>query len=111
MNSLNLNYVSWVEAARIDSRMSKDMTKRLVEYFSRFPFVFKGIDRGYQYMRLLIRSSGGHTINLSVEDFFKMKEFVQDGSKLQAVKHVKESAKCGLKEAKDFMDTYCEYVL
>lgn len=39
------------EAARIDSRMSKDMTKRLVEYFSRFPFVFKGIDRGYQYMR------------------------------------------------------------
>ena len=31
--------------------MSKDMTKRLVEYFSRFPFVFKGIDRGYQYMR------------------------------------------------------------
>lgn len=51
LNSLNLNYVSWVEAARIDSRMSKDMTKRLVEYFSRFPFVFKGIDRGYQYMR------------------------------------------------------------
>lgn len=47
LNSLNLNYVSWVEAARIDSRMSKDMTKRLVEYFSRFPFVFKGIDRGY----------------------------------------------------------------
>lgn len=51
LNSLNLNYVSWVEAVRIDSRMSKDMTKRLVEYFSRFPFVFKGIDRGYQYMR------------------------------------------------------------
>ena len=51
LNSLNLNYVSWVEAARIDSRMSKDMTKRLVEYFSRFPFVFKGIDPGYQYMR------------------------------------------------------------
>lgn len=51
LNSLNLNYVSWVKAARIDSRMSKDMTKRLVEYFSRFPFVFKGIDRGYQYMR------------------------------------------------------------
>lgn len=36
---------------------------------------------------------------------------ILDGSKLQAVKHVKESAKCGLKEAKDFMDTYCEYVL
>ena len=30
---------------------------------------------------------------------------------LQAVKHVKESAKCGLKEAKDFVDTYCDYVL
>ena len=28
-----------------------------------------------------------------------------------AVKHVKESAKCGLKEAKDFVDTYCDYVL
>lgn len=51
LNSLNLNYVSWVKTARIDSRMSKDMTKQLVEYFSRFPFVFKGIDRGYQYMR------------------------------------------------------------
>lgn len=43
--------------------------------------------------------------------FFKMKQFVQTGSKLQAVKHVKESAKCGLKEAKDFVDTYCDYVL
>lgn len=30
---------------------------------------------------------------------------------VQAVKHVKESAKCGLKEAKDFVDTYCDYVL
>lgn len=39
------------------------------------------------------------------------KQFVQTGSKLQAVKHVKESAKCGLKEAKDFVDTYCDYVL
>lgn len=38
-------------------------------------------------------------------------ELVQTGSKLQAVKHVKESAKCGLKEAKDFVDTYCDYVL
>ena len=36
---------------------------------------------------------------------------VWTGSKLQAVKHVKESAKCGLKEAKDFVDTYCDYVL
>ena len=26
-------------------------------------------------------------------------------------KHVKESAKCGLKEAKDFVDIYCDYVL
>ena len=51
------------------------------------------------------------TIDLSCEDFFKMKQFVQTGSKLQAVKHVKESAKCGLKEAKDFVDTYCDYVL
>ena len=50
-------------------------------------------------------------IDLSCEDFFKMKQFVQTGSKLQAVKHVKESAKCGLKEAKDFVDTYCNYVL
>lgn len=49
-----------------------------------------------------------NTIDLSCEDFFKMK---QTGSKLQAVKHVKESAKCGLKEAKDFVDTYCDYVL
>lgn len=48
---------------------------------------------------------------LSCEDFFKMKQFVQTGSKLQAIKHVKESAKCGLKEAKDFVDTYCDYVL
>lgn len=38
-------------------------------------------------------------------------ELVQRGTKLQAVKHVKESAKCGLKEAKDFVDTYCDYVL
>lgn len=65
----------------------------------------------YNNAMLAYKKQWGHTINLSVEDFFKMKEFVQDGSKLQAVKHVKESAKCGLKEAKDFMDTYCEYVL
>ena len=52
-----------------------------------------------------------NTIDLSCEDFFKMKQFVQTGSKLQVIKHVKESAKCGLKEAKDFVDTYCDYVL
>lgn len=52
-----------------------------------------------------------NTIDLSCKDFFKMKQFIQTGSKLQAVKHVKESAKCGLKEAKDFVDTYCDYVL
>jgi ribosomal protein L7/L12 len=40
-----------------------------------------------------------------------MKQLVQRGTKLQAVKHVKESTKCGLKEAKDFVDTYCDYVL
>lgn len=40
-----------------------------------------------------------------------MKQLVQNDTKLQAVKHVKESAKCGLKEAKDFVDTYRDYVL
>lgn len=65
----------------------------------------------YNNVMLAYEKQWGHTINLSVEDFFKMKEFVQDGYKLQAVKHVKESAECSLKEAKDFMDTYCEYVL
>lgn len=38
-------------------------------------------------------------------------ELVQNDTKLQAVKHVKESAKCGLKEAKNFVDTYRDYVL
>ena len=38
-------------------------------------------------------------------------ELVQNDTKLQAVKHVKESTKCGLREAKDFVDTYCDYVL
>lgn len=57
---------------------------------------------------LAYRKRWNNTIDLSCEDFFKMK---QTGSKLQAVKHVKESAKCGLKEAKDFVDTYCDYVL
>ena len=37
--------------------------------------------------------------------------YVADGSKLLAVKHVKEAANCGLKEAKDFVDTYCDCVL
>lgn len=32
-------------------------------------------------------------------------------TKLQAVKHVKESVKCGLKGAKNFVDTYRDYVL
>ena len=40
-----------------------------------------------------------------------MKELLQDDSKLQAVKHVKDSAKCSLREAKDFVDTYCDYIL
>lgn len=39
-------------------------------------------------------------------------KFVKDDKTiLQAIKHVKESTKCGLKEAKDFVDTYCDYVL
>lgn len=50
-------------------------------------------------------------VALSCEDFFKMKQLVQNDTKLQAVKHVKESAKCGLKEAKNFVDTYRDYVL
>lgn len=65
----------------------------------------------YNDVMLAYRKRWNNTIDLSCEDFFKMKQFVQTGSKLQAVKHVKESAKCGLKEAKDFVDTYCDYVL
>ena len=65
----------------------------------------------YSDAMLAYRKRWNNTIDLSREDFFKMKQFVQTGSKLQAVKHVKESAKCGLKEAKDFVDTYCDYVL
>ena len=64
-----------------------------------------------EYDILAYKKRWNNTIDLSCEDFFKMKQFVQTGSKLQAVKHVKESAKCGLKEAKDFVDTYCDYVL
>lgn len=65
----------------------------------------------YSDAMLAYRKRWNNTIDLSCEDFFKMKQFVSTGSKLQAVKHVKESAKCGLKEAKDFVDTYCDYVL
>lgn len=65
----------------------------------------------YSDAMLAYRKRWNNTIDLSCEDFFKMKQFVQTGSKLQAVKHVKESAKCGLKEAKDFVNTYCDYVL
>lgn len=65
----------------------------------------------YSDAMLAYRKRWNNTIDLSCEDFFKMKQFVQTGSKLQAVKHVKESAKCGLKKAKDFVDTYCDYVL
>lgn len=65
----------------------------------------------YSDAMLAYRKRWNNTIDLSCEYFFKMKQFVQTGSKLQAVKHVKESAKCGLKEAKDFVDTYCDYVL
>lgn len=65
----------------------------------------------YSDAMLAYRKRWNNTIDLSCEDFFKMKQFVQTGSKLQAVKHVKESAKCGLKEAKDFVDTYCDYIL
>lgn len=60
---------------------------------------------------LAYKKRWNNTIDLSCEDFFKMKQLVQRGTKLQAVKHVKESTRCGLKEAKDFVDTYCDYVL
>ena len=65
----------------------------------------------YNNAMLAYKKRWNNTIDLSCEDFFKMKQLVQTGSKLQAVKHVKESAKSGLKEAKDFVDTYCDYVL
>lgn len=83
-----------------------------MEYYKKYVEGNQDFDNSEQIKEeLAYKKQWGHTINLSVEDFFKMKEFVQDGSKLQAVKHVKESAKCGLKEAKDFVDTYCDYVL
>ena len=65
----------------------------------------------YSDAMLAYRKRWNNTIDLSCEGFFKMKQLVQRGTKLQAVKHVKESTKCGLKEAKDFVDTYCDYVL
>lgn len=57
----------------------------------------------YNNAMLAYKKRWNNTIDLSCEDFFKMKQLVQTGSKLQAVKHVKE--------AKDFVDTYCDYVL
>lgn len=75
-----------------------------MEYYKKHP-------QEYSDAMLAYRKRWNNAIDLSCEDFFKMKQFVQTGSKLQAIKHVKESAKCGLKEAKDFVDTYCDYVL
>lgn len=65
----------------------------------------------YNDAMLAYKKRWNNTIDLSCEDFFKMKQLVQTDSKLEVVKHVKGSAKCGLKEAKDFVDTYCDYVL
>lgn len=65
----------------------------------------------YNDAMLAYQKRWNDTIDLSCEDFFKMKQLVQNDTKLQAVKHVKESAKCGLKEAKNFVDTYRDYVL
>ena len=65
----------------------------------------------YNDAMLAYKKRWNNTIDLSCEDFFKMKQLEQRGGKLQAIKHVKESTKCGLKEAKDFVDTYCYYVL
>lgn len=65
----------------------------------------------YNDAMLAYKKRWNNTIDLSCEDFLKMKQLVQRGTKLQAVKHVKESTKCGLKEAKDFVDTYCNYIL
>lgn len=67
--------------------------------------------REYNDAMLIYKKRYDNEIDLSVKDFLEMKELVKAGCKLQAIKHVKESAKCGLKEAKDFIDTYCECVL
>ena len=64
----------------------------------------------YNDAMLAYKKRWNNTIDLSCEDFFKMKQLVQRGTKLQAVKHVKESTICGLKEAKDLVDTNCDYV-
>lgn len=66
--------------------------------------------REYNDAMLAYKKCCNNEIDLSVEDFFKMKNVVKQDGKLRAVKHVKESAKCGLKEAKDFVDTYCDCV-
>ena len=60
----------------------------------------------YNDAMLAYKKRWNNTIDLSCEDFFKMKQLVQRGTKLQAVKHVKESTKCGLKEAKDFVSSH-----
>lgn len=65
----------------------------------------------YNDAMLAYKKRWNNTIDLSCEDFFKMKQLVQRDAKLQALKHVKESTKCSLREAKDFVDTYCNYVL
>ena len=65
----------------------------------------------YNDAMLAYKKRWNNTIDLSCEDFFKMKQLVQRDAKLQAIKHVKESTKCGLREAKDFVNTYCDYVL
>lgn len=70
-----------------------------------------GHPQEYNDAMLAYEKRWNNTIDLSCEDFFKMQQLVQRGTKLQAVKHVKESTKCSLKEAKDFVDTYCDYVL
>lgn len=65
----------------------------------------------YNDAMLAYKKRWNNTIDLSCEDFFKMKQLVQRDAKLQAIEHVKESTKCGFREAKDFVDTYCDYVL
>lgn len=66
--------------------------------------------REYNDAMLAYKNRCNNEIDLSVEDFFKMKYVVKQNGKILAVKYVKDSAKCGLKEAKDFVDTYCDYV-
>lgn len=69
--------------------------------------LFTGTDPDYnRVMNAFIRRYGSH-IELSHTDFMTMKSYLPD-NKLQAVKHVKEAARVGLKDAKDFVDLYCE---